>query len=446
MKYNIFDKNEEDRGVFLNTAKTLVSSKTGIIKILDKNPFFNDEPKFFQYFTKICDTSFFSDVKNEDRYAGGFSIDEENAKTKALGEAIERYCLSIYKNDDLITASYNNLNGALNPNTVVNFSEKQMKEIDDTFKFDENTSFRWVKGYSPFLEKSIFLPVQLIYVPYYYDNEPIIRFPITTGAACSSSLSGAIYRGICEVVERDAYMITYLNRLPLHPIDTEKIVDEGIQRIHRLFEEYHLEWYLYDITTDVPIPVFMSILIDRSCSGPAVSVGLKCSLNISNAMIGSAEEAQSSRLWIREETLKHPNFRTINYSYENFVELEKRGLYWANGYMIQHLDFLLENEKIEYEKNINNNFKDSIKKLRCVMSAFKEKGIDFAIKEVTTPDVAEFGFRVVKVIIPNLQPLYLDERFRYFGGKRLYEIPKLLGYVDHESNEENLNQIPHPFL
>ena len=41
----------------------------------------------------------------------------------------------------------------------------------------------------------------------------MLRWAVTTGLATGQSLEEAIAKGILEVVERDAFMISYLNRL-----------------------------------------------------------------------------------------------------------------------------------------------------------------------------------------------------------------------------------------
>lgn len=66
--------------------------------------------------------------------------------------------------------------------------------------------------------------------------------------------------------------------------------------------------------------------------------------------------------------------------------------------------------------------------------------------DVTRPEIKKRGFIVVKVIIPQLQPLYLYENFRYLGGERLYTVPEILGYRGAAKKETDLNSKPHPFL
>ena len=65
--------------------------------------------------------------------------------------------------------------------------------------------------------------------------------------------------------------------------------------------------------------------------------------------------------------------------------------------------------------------------------------------EVTLPEIRNIGFRVVKTIVPKLQPLYLWEQFKYLGGERLYQVPVTLGYFQSRLPEKDLNPTPHPF-
>ncbi len=66
--------------------------------------------------------------------------------------------------------------------------------------------------------------------------------------------------------------------------------------------------------------------------------------------------------------------------------------------------------------------------------------------DISNNKLKKYGIKVVKVIIPQLQPLYLDERYPYLGGTRLYEVPIKLGFLKTAKQENELNKIPHPFL
>lgn len=437
---NIFDKNEKkDREAFrlmLDIAKPeniIISNITRIIN-------YNDEPKMFHIGCKFKTTSKISDIGDYEDYSGGISFDKRKAYMKALGEVIERYCLAIYKEKDFTISSYKKIkNIAVNPINFSFFTKEQLntREFKD-FRFDEQTKFKWVKGFSIFERKEKYLPAQLIYVPYVFSNEPVIRLPISTGAAAGTSLSGAIYRGLCEITERDSFMIYFLNKISPLRLDFSECRDIEINRTLEYIKRYELEIVILDITTDIEIPTILSIVLDKTGIGPAVSIGLKTDLNIKKAIIGSLDESLQSRSWIRDEMYNR------NKTKDRFKDMiVERGLYWSKKERIKKLGFLLKTKIIkDYNKYKINTVQDTRKKLRITLEEFRKAKANVYFSDVTVPYIRKNGFFVVKVLADKMQPLYLDEKYKYLGGERLVSVPKTLGY----KTAKKLNNDIHPFL
>lgn len=110
--------------------------------------------------------------------------------------------------------------------------------------------------------------------------------------------------------------------------------------------------------------------------------------------------------------------------------------------MIDKLDFWMKGKKMILEKPMKAlSFK---KKLEKILRMLKEFNLEVVYVDVSLPKIKKLGFWVVKVIIPELQPLYLEEDYPYLGGKRLYEVPVKLGFKRNRIN--GFNPIPHPFL
>ena len=76
------------------------------------------------------------------------------------------------------------------------------------------------------------------------------------------------------------------------------------------------------------------------------------------------------------------------------------------------------------------NLKENIER---VIQILKEEKLDILIVNLTKHDIP---FRVVRVIIPQLQPLDHEEYFRF--SKRLFEVPKKLGYHREVVTPDNL--------
>lgn len=438
MKINyVFDRKELNLDLTLQNLQTTLKNNGGFIDRLLRIPNFNDEPRFFHYSGIVKKTSLYPAFNSS-----GCSIDDKKAQTKVLGETVERYCQYSYIPKNYLISSYKKIDvNALNPTEVISFSKNQFKTgLFEAFRVSEKDNFRWIEGISLLEKKSKWVPFQLISINYNLKDEKIIRIPITNGASFGTSMAGAACRAIWECIERDAFVISYLNKLPRANI---QIDDPDIKSIFSYFKRYNLEVSCFDITSDIKIPVILTILIDRTGIGPALTVGMKCSLDVKSAIIGSIEEATQFRPFIRKELIT--NKIIVRKDNLNKFEHKLRILYWNNRARLKNLDFLLDTKEQVKLSKIKSFKGDAISNLSKTIEILQEKKLETILVDCTTPNVKKLDFYVVKAIIPSLQPIYLSERHKYLGGRRLYTVSKLLGYTNKDTSESSLNRVPHPF-
>lgn len=86
---------------------------------------------------------------------------------------------------------------------------------------------------------------------------------------------------------------------------------------------------------------------------------------------------------------------------------------------------------------------DSGQDLAFLVQRLKQAGCDVIAVECTTDEAHDVGFRVVRVIIPQLMPLSFTHRARYLAHPRLYEAPARMGLPVH--GEADINPNPQPF-
>jgi len=423
----------------LKSGLQFINDNPKIIKGIYKHTSYNDEPKLYGYTVYFREK--YSHAEHKYSGAAGLAFEQKKALLKTLGETVERYSLGVNNNKRFIFSSFNDLvkfkKMALDPNSLVLFSNKKHR-IPNL----NNKKLHWIQVESLLSNKKIFMPAQLVYVPYlYHDSEPILRFPISTGAAAGVTLTSALYRGICEVVERDAFMIAYLNKIPSPQVDLSAIKDKLIYDIINIFKRYKLEMIVLDLTTDLQIPVFAAITLDRTGIGPAVSVGLKSGFHIKEAILGAIEESLMVRYWTRDQLIhRNPHYRMA----KKIQTIEDRAYFWFHLSSIKYIDFWLKKrtfKKVDSQKSIS-----SDNNLENIVKLFKQKNIEAMYVDITDKKVKKYGFVVVKVIIPQLQPLFLEEEYSCLKEDRLYDAQVKMGYVQKPSKKRQLNRIPHPFL
>jgi ribosomal protein S12 methylthiotransferase accessory factor len=420
----------------------------GLIEVIKEIPKLTDEP-FVHIVTSVRANA-----------GGADFFSREKSYWKALGETVERH---LWRNSDFFYRKtiakkfYLEIkNEAVDIFKLAGFSNEQKKNID-ILKFDEKTVFGWVPSRSITSEKKIWCPAQLVSSKYFRENvkkigddnnnEPMLRWSVTTGIATGQSLEEALAKGILEVVERDAFMISYLNKLspPIVNLDNLAEQDSDLEKILKYFRRYNLEVYFIQLPTDFPAHVYFAIVIDRTGLGPALCAGASADFDLKTCLIDGLAETLNVRLNLKK------SFREETGPLE---KLNRRGrlLWWAKEENTPKIDFFLRGVKIklDLEKEISifdkhgeksSRRKYYAEKLDTLKKYLRDKKYEAVYVELTDPDIRKIGFRSVQVVIPELQPMHLDESIPYFGGKRLKEIPQKFGYKP----AEELNIVPHPF-
>ena len=425
----------------------------GIIKKIDKSEKHPDEPFAHRFHITTQKTT------NTGTGADFFS--EKDALWKAIGEAVERDIWATENNlvKNVLRLPYEKIAGeALNIFKLAGFSEEQKANNPD-FHFDKKTIFGWVPakpltGYTK--DDNVFCPAQLINSFYFRKNvtasekEPLLRRCITTGLATGNFLEEAIVKGILEIIERDAYIISYLNRLSPPVIDFENLSyqDEELEKVYKSFKRYNLEVHLVKLPTDFKVHVISAIIIDKTGKGPAFVIGNSAKFDLKTAILGALSEALLIRFSLKNNW-EEKKEKDLGVS-ENFGQFD-RMIYWARPENFERLTFMTAGENIQLDLVAEGNFfQNGIEKekegyykerLTELTKELQEKALEACYVEMTEQGTKKLGIRSVQVVIPELQPIHLEEKYPCLGGKRLQEVPKKLGYTP----AENLNKDPHPF-
>jgi len=419
---------------------------------LEKIP---DEPFLWLYHSKI----------NSQSYGlGADFLSEESAFWKCLAESVERY---LWKKNDLLSgknvlqASFRELSqkNILNPFSLAGFSEGQKKN-QEILSFDQNTRFGWTEARSLTQGKGILCPAQLMNIPYFKKtvkspanpkkNEPMLRWGVSTGLATGKTTTEALVKGILEIIERDAYMIAYLNKLSPDQIDLESLreQDSEIENILNAFDRYRLELTLLRLPTDFPVSVCFAIINDPSGIEPATVVAASADFDLRISILDALSECLSSRITLRRMKKNMPDIELD----EKNLDRAGRLLYWAQTENMSKLDFFKKGKKISVDLSKEADFyisKDKEKltekyyseKLNLLVRELRKKNYEACYVELTNAKAKRLRLRSVYVVVPELQPMHLEEVIPYFGGKRLREVPEKLGFFP----AEKLNPIPQPF-
>lgn len=407
-------------------------------------PPYNDEPKFYMFGLKPLPGPKFAEVQMNTM---GSSFDPEEARAKAVGEFLERYALLPSPRHSVEKASIADLKKK--GRTFLDLAGVAgafQHALGSSAPDASNIQFLWVKGKSLFEKKEILLPAQLVFWHYNPDqfSEPCIRESNSNGAAGMFSLERALLAGIQELIQRDAFLIFWLNRIAPPRITPESIENPEIQRILTTIRRYNLGVEILDVTNDFGVPAFISVLLDGAGEKRGVVIGGGCDAVSERAITSSLLEALSMFRIAR----KHYKVFKLPESYRPFQEdigQQDRLFLWANPEMFPRFRWFISGEmmslaahkaKYQIPFGIHEELAFLIEKCKAMGT-----GYEIYYYEADNDILRKLNYHVVEVIIPALVPMYLHEMHAPLSTSRLKTVPVQLGYIQTSFPEP----LPHPF-
>jgi thioglycine synthase len=327
----------------------------------------------------------------------GKGISNTQALVSLMMEAIERYCSEFRDEyqDGLIRGSYQQLRDAyhvLDPHQLIlpGFSD-----------FRPEVVLHWVWGFDLNARKEILVPASAVYHPFSLDEKNPLKTH-TNGLASGNTMEEAIFHGMTEVIERDAWSIAKFN----NEMNAALVVGDGPEHrfiidLIRKFEDATIEVTARDLTTDIGVSVIGAFSQDAVHPNLMPFDGFGAHLDPRVAMARALLELATTRAFFIQ---KHgiENLQENIPFYYGEADLEDPRFY-------AHEWTRLEEVESQYNADILDDIQTLLNKLeRCGL----EQTI---VVDLTRPDV---GIPVVRMIIPGME-VYCFDRER--KGQRLFK-------------------------
>ena len=423
----------------------LVDERCGIIQRVDLLKLSEIDPVLFMAHAAGCDTSPLSGLPAANTGAA-CSASPERAVVRACGESVERYCSAFFDIGSFLVAADSELKAAGRafdrPEDLYPFAPWQYERPGFAFESSAGRTVRWVEGTSAISGEPFLVPASCVYVPYLFDHavEPFTHMSISTGLAAGRSVDDCIAKGILEILERDAMMIVWHGKLatprldPASCLGLSPLIDQMLLKSCR----GSTEWFLNVLTLDVDVTIISAALIDAG-SPPLSSFGISASVDPERALMLALEEALLTRLLINrlEEAQEARDWEpdTVQTLHAHLLS------HATSPSLRRELEFLTNSDEvITFDELARRATVDGDSTVEQRVAA---AGLDAIWTDVTTDDVAEFGFHVIRTVMPGMQPLDSDHRYPHLGGERRIGVPARLGLESR--TESAINPAPHPF-
>ncbi|MFJ7219466.1 YcaO-like family protein [Amycolatopsis sp. NPDC098790] len=382
--------------------------------------------------------------------------DPGHARLSAWGEAIERYC-GIWPPapGELIHGTYADLvsrgSTALAPDRLALYSDRQYATPGFPLTpFSSSSPVHWVRATSLRDGSEVLVPAFAVHTDWPHVakpvEEPVHAFPVIGGTAAGPTLEDAIRSGLQEIVEHDATTIWWLNGAPQPTLaPTPRLARLATGEVH-----------FWAIGNAFDVPVLAAAV--RSPEG-WLTVGTAMRPDPEEAALKALAEAYTLQITCR--TLDDPDAVSAMIAAGSPLRPWRAERDYADLYREDSADFveLLCHQQLHLDPRageaalawatggptvgweaIPRPVDDSLAALHAKVA---DAGHDVLYVDLTTPEAAEDGVRVVRVLVPGTVGT-APAAFPPLGGGRVRELGARLGWYPRPLGEDALNRRPMP--
>ncbi|WP_435853378.1 TOMM precursor leader peptide-binding protein [Streptomyces murinus] len=391
-------------------------------------------------------------------YWGGHTDSYGTSVRVGVLEGLERFAgMRARAKRTVLRASLDDLGDlAVDPRVTGLYSDAFHATAPEVPRFAPDRPVDWVWGWSLRDDRPVLVPEV---VAYYHAPGGIRRRFVqesSNGCASGGSLTEAVYHGLMETVERDAFLLAWFGRLRLPEIDPASSTRAATRAMVDRLAMYGYRARFFDTRVTFPVPVVTAVA-ERVDGGPGLlCFGAGASLDPEAALAGGLCEIATDSVNLRRRTARdEPRLRRMAEDFGQVQVLHDHPLLYGLPEMGRYTDFLLRGHddaervplaSLATGKGALLPAADLRTDVEACVGAVTAHGFDVVVVDQTSPEQRELGLHTVKVLVPGLLPIdFGTSRQRAPLMPRMRTALREAGLRDDDLAPADLNPAPHPF-
>ncbi|MFD7610777.1 TOMM precursor leader peptide-binding protein [Streptomyces sp. NPDC059828] len=349
---------------------------------------------------------------------------------------------------------------ALDPRRCGLYSEAFHRANPGIAPFRPDREIPWVWGYSLADRQPVMVPEVLTY---YHAPGLENRFVQESSNGCASGgcLEEAVYCGLMEVVERDAFLLTWYGQAALPEIDPRTSARPATRAMVDRLEMYGYEARFFDTRITFPIPVVTGVAVRPDGDLGRMCFGGGAGLDPEAALAGALCEIATDAVNLQRRTERDwERLRAMADDFDKVQALHDHPLAYGVPEMGDHAHFLIGEPGAPRPPRrtftelygagarcpapeVSDDLRED---LEWCVQAVTGAGFDVIVVDQTMPEQRDLGLTTVSVIVPGLLPIDFGwTRQRALGMPRLRTALREAGLRDRDLVPADFNPAPHPF-
>ncbi|WP_406066872.1 TOMM precursor leader peptide-binding protein [Streptomyces sp. NBC_01077] len=269
----------------------------------------------------------------------------------------------------------------------------------------------------------------------------------SNGCASGGSAEEAVYFGLMEVIERDAFLRAWYGQVPLREIDPSTSSRPSTRHMVDRLAMYGYRARFFDTRADLPVPVVTACAerfdggVGRMCFG--AGAGLDPESALDSALCEIATDAVNLVGRTRRDETR---LRAMAADFDRVTTLHDHPLLYGVPEMGRHADFLLRQPDPHPPLAVADLAwpdadgaavaLDLRADLLRAVGAVTAAGFDVVVVDQTLPEQRALGLHTVKVLVPGLLPIDFG-----WTRQRARHMPRMRAAL----GPAGLHPAPHPF-
>ena len=353
---------------------------------------------------------------HEPPVGSGKGLSAVDALLGAVGEAVERYSAARFRVQDTCRSRLADLDGpALDPRSLCLYQEAQYDEPGFPFaRFCPDQPHHWTKAHWLDSGEPVWVPALPTFFNFPAAPEEYFCQVSSNGLAAGGSSEDAALRAVFELVERDAFLLSWMARRPGRRLMPDDTLEPGVGEVIRQLAQRGAQTELYLLDVGLGLPTVVAIAFGDGQEWPGATVALAAHAVPGIALRKAILELGHVGPYIRR--LMVGGERPIPANPEEVRTLEDHALYYVPPERARAFDFLRFGSTAISLADLAGPAAISREDCAAKLAA---GGVRVAIADVTSPDVATGPFRVARALGTDMQPIDFGHHLRRLNNPRL---------------------------
>lgn len=386
----------------------------------------------------------------------GFSCRYSDARTVAILEGLERYSGVRPRGfRPCVRGSFSSLRDvAVDPRCFGLPSEREYKANPNLLTpYNERLEMEFVWAYSLRQKRPVLVPRQLGFYSTGTREGPLFLIEGSVGCALGSCAEECILHGILEVVERDAFLLTWYARLKRPHLDAMECRDPETLYYYRHLQAEGFDVTTLDVTSDFGIPAVCVVARRRERKMPYAACAGAAHLHPGQAIKKAFRELSGivGRYTIEMATEKMRQ-RALRLAEDpsRVRTMMDHALFYCVPESGSYLEFLTTTDKRTSLEEMEDRSRDLLsqdlgEELDRSVERIIAAGSDVLAVDQTAPEQLLGDLHTFKTLIPDAIPMTWGQHLRRLEGLRRLDVALEKKTREGPVVKSEPNSIPHPY-